>query len=517
MQAQNFFLLFGGLALFVFGMQQMGEALQKVAGESMRRILQLLTSNPLVGVLVGATVTMIIQSSSATTVMVIGFVSAGLMTLKQAVGVIMGANIGTTITAWLVAIKIGDYAWLFVAIGFILMFIGKKPKVRYVGQLIFAFGVLFVGLNTMGDSMKPLTKNPFFMDLISKSSKYPLLGLLVGMVFTSIIQSSSASIGVLQTLASAADSAKSPAVISIMQAFPLVVGANIGTTITAFLASIGSRRDARRAALTHTIFNVVGAAIFLPLFYVAVRGGLIQWISGFLGVDVETAGGIRGGIATLHSIFNIANTLLLLPLVWLLVKIVKIIVPGKDVFEQRNTLFLDYKVVGTSYAALDLATKELARMAEYARRMSLDSRKALVDLDMTAIKRVLEIEDIVDLLDKEIVKYMSTMMSRRILTDHESLRVAGLMHVTSDIERIGDHCTNMVEAAQEVYDENIKFSESAIADLKDGFDRVLSIVDNSISALRDNNVDLAIKVIMAESDLDDMESTLRTSHLRRLN
>jgi phosphate:Na+ symporter len=517
MQASNFFLLFGGLALFIYGMIQMGEALQKAAGESMRRILQLLTSNPLIGVVVGMAVTMIIQSSSATTVMVIGFVSAGLMTLRQSIGVIMGANIGTTITAWLVAIKIGDYAWLFAALGFLMMFIGKKAKVRYIGQLIFSFGILFIGLNTMGDSMKPLVKNAFFLSLMEKSSQYPILGLLMGTLFTSIIQSSSASIGVLQTLASAADSPSSPAVIGIMQAFPLLIGANIGTTITAFLASIGARKEARRAALTHTLFNVIGAAVFMPLFYIAVKAGLERWLSSFLGVDVATAGGIRSGIASLHSIFNISNTLLLLPFIWLLVKIVSIIVPGKDAYEQRNTLYLDYKVIGTSYAALDLATKELARMAEYSRQMSLDAKKALVSRDTQAMKRILEIEDIVDLLDKEIVKYMSTMMSRKILTDHESLRVAGLMHVTSDIERIADHCTNIGESAQEVAEEGIKFSDQAIVDLEMGFDKVLDIVDKSISSLRNNDVDLAIKVIMAEGDLDNMEISLKTSHMKRLN
>ncbi len=517
MQAENFFLLFGGLALFIYGMMQMGEALQKAAGENLRRILQLLTTNPLIGVLVGAIVTMIIQSSSATTVMVIGFVSAGLMTLRQSVGVIMGANIGTTITAWLVAINIGDYAWLFAAVGFLLMFMGKKAKVRYIGQLIFSFGVLFIGLNTMGASMKPLVKSEFFLGLMEKSANYPILGLLMGTLFTSIIQSSSASIGVLQTLASAADIPSSPAVISILQAFPLLIGANIGTTITAFLASIGARKEARRAALTHTLFNLVGAAVFMPLFYLAAKAGLQNWLSSFLGVDVATAGGIRSGIAAMHSIFNISNTILLLPFIWLLVKIVTLVVPGKDAYEQRTTLYLDYKVVGASYVALDLATKELARMAEYSRQMSLDAKKALINLDNQVMKRILEIEDIVDLLDKEIVKYMSTMMSRKTLTDHESLRVAGLMHVTSDIERIGDHCTNIGELALEVSEEGVKFSDQAVTELNTGFDKVLSIVDQSISSLRNNDIDLAIKVIMAEADLDDMEAAMRTSHLKRLN
>lgn len=517
MHADNFFLLLGGLALFIYGMLQMSESLQKAAGESMRRILHLLTSNPLIGVLLGALVTMIIQSSSATTVMVIGFVSAGLMTLKQSVGVIMGANIGTTITAWLVAINIGDYAWLIAALGFIVMFIAKKPRIKYIGQFVFSFGVLFIGLNTMGSAMKPLAKDPFFLSLIQKSAQYPVLGLLVGTVFTLIIQSSSASIGVLQTLASAAESPASPAVITMMQAFPILIGANIGTTITALLASIGARKNAKRAALTHTAFNLIGATVFMPLFYLAAKAGLERWITSFTGVDITTAGGIRAGIASLHSVFNLLNTLLLLPFIWLLVKIVNIIVPGKDIVEQRTCIYLDYKVVGTSYVALDLATKELARMADYAKRMSVDSRRALIDLDGPSINRIMEIEDIVDLLDKEIVKYMSTMMSRKVLTDHESLRVAGLMHVTNDIERIADHCTNMAELAQQVSNESIKFSENAVEDLNMGFDKVLNIVDDSISALRDNDLDLAIKVIMSEAEIDDMEMTMRASHMKRLN
>jgi len=517
LHAENFFLLFGGLAVFIYGMMQMGEALQKAAGENMRRILQLLTSNPLVGVLVGALVTMIIQSSSATTVMVIGFVSAGLMTLRQATGVIMGANIGTTITAWLVAIKIGDYAWLITALGFVIMFVAKKARMKHIGQFIFSFGILFIGLNTMGSAMKPLAKDPFFLGLIEKSARYPMLGLLVGTGFTMLVQSSSASIGVLQTLASAADSPTSPAIISMIQAFPLLIGANIGTTITAVLASIGARKEAKRAALTHTIFNVIGALVFMPIFYIAARAGLEGWISSAEGVDIATAGGIRAGIAALHSLFNISNTLLLLPFIWLMVKVVSVLIPGKDICEQKTCLYLDYKVVGTSYVALDLATKELARMAEYARRMSLDSRKALIDLDKQAISRIMETEDIVDLLDREIVKYMSTMMARRSLTDHESLRVAGLMHVTNDIERIADHCTNMAEGAQQVFEEGIKFSDAAKADLILGFDKVLSIVEDSISALRDNNLDQAIRVIIQEGEVDDMELEMRTSHLKRLN
>lgn len=517
MQLNNYFMLFGGLAVFIYGMMQMGESLQKAAGESMRRILQLLTSNPLLGVLVGALVTIIIQSSSATTVMVIGFVSAGLMTLRQSVGVIMGANIGTTITAWLVAINIGNLAWLFAAIGFAVMFMAKRPRIKYVGQFIFSFGVLFIGLNTMGAAVKPLVKNEFFLSLMESSARHPVLGLLIGTSFTLMVQSSSASIGVLQTLASAADSPSSPAVIGLIQSFPLLMGANIGTTITALLASIGSRKEAKRAALTHTIFNLAGALIFIPLLYLAGKAGIEKVMSGLLGTDITLAGGIKSGIAAMHSVFNIVNTLLLIPFIWLLVKLAYLIVPGKDICEQRICLFIDYKVVGTPYAALDLATKELARMAEYSRQMSSDAKSALINLDRQAMKRILEIEDIVDLLDKEIIKYMSTMMSRKTLTDHESLRVAGLMHVTSDIERIADHCTNIGEAALEVADEGLKFSEQAQADLEMGFAKVLSIVDLSITSLRNNDIDRAIKVIMAEADLDAMENTMRTGHLKRLN
>lgn len=517
MQINNLFLLLGGLAIFIYGMMRMGEALQKAAGESMRRILQLLTSNLLLGVLLGALVTMIIQSSSATTVMVIGFVSAGLMTLKQAVGVIMGANVGTTVTAWLVAINIGDYAWLIVAIGFLVMFISKRMRMKHIGEFIFSFGVLFVGLNTMGEAMKPLAKDPIFLKMIESASRYPILGLLTGTGFTMLIQSSSASIGVLQTLASAADSPASPAVISLAQSFPLLIGANIGTTITALLASIGARKEAKRAALVHTAFNVIGAVIFIPIFYLFAGSRMEGWLSSIEGINVATAGGIRAGIATMHTAFNLTNTLLLIPFTWLLVKVVTALVPGKDIIEQRACLYLDYKVVGTSYVALDLATKELARMAEYARRMSVDARKALLEKDEAAIRRIMEIEDIVDLLDKEIVKYMSTMMARKSLTDHESLRVAGLMHVTSDIERIADHCTNMAEGAQQAIEENIPFSDLAKEDLSQGFDKVLGIVDDSISSLRKNDVNLAIKVIIAEAEIDEMEIGMRTNHMKRLN
>ncbi|MGI6333881.1 MAG: Na/Pi cotransporter family protein, partial [Saccharofermentanales bacterium] len=263
MSFESIVALLGGLALFIFGMHQMGEGLQKSAGEKMRTVLAMLTGTPLKAIIVGALVTMIVQSSSATTVMVVGFVSAGLMTLPQSIGVIMGANIGTTMTAWIVAANIDEYTYLFVVVGFAMMFFFKKPKIRYIGQIIFAFGLLFVGLNSMGAAMKPLAKSQAFADIMLQIKDVPILGLLLGTVSTLVIQSSSAAIGVLQTLAGiATDSAGTP-LISIYQAVPILLGSNIGTTITAILACIGGSRNAKRAAAAHTLFNVVGSIIFM--------------------------------------------------------------------------------------------------------------------------------------------------------------------------------------------------------------------------------------------------------------
>lgn len=317
---QTIFELAGGLALFLYGMNMMSDGLQKAAGERMKNILAALTKNPVLGVLAGTLVTAVLQSSSATTVMVIGFVSAGLMSLPQAISVILGANIGTTMTAQLMAFKISDYVWLIVFVGFMISFLAKKEKAKNVGTTIMAFGLLFVGIETMGSVMKPLAQSPVFIEMIKKVSDVPVLGVCVGALMTLVVQSSSATIAVLQNFASqpAADGVTS--VLGLAGAIPILLGDNIGTTITALLASIGQSKNAKRTAIAHSVFNITGSMVFvciIPWFAKAV-----QFISP-KGAEVEV---ISRQIANAHTMFNVVCTLIWLPMIGLLVKIVKAII-----------------------------------------------------------------------------------------------------------------------------------------------------------------------------------------------
>lgn len=520
--------LFGGLALFIFGMHQMGEGLQKTAGDKMRNILAMLTSTPLKAVIVGMVVTLIVQSSSATTVMVVGFVSAGLMTLKQSIGVIMGANIGTTITAWIVAAKIDEYAWLFVAIGFIMMFFIKKPKIKYLGQIIFAFGLLFVGLNTMGDAMKPLAKSQEFSDLLLRIKDVPVLGLLVGTVSTVIVQSSSAAIGVLQTLGGTAVDDIGTPLISLYQAIPILLGSNIGTTITAVLATIGGTRDAKRAAAAHAVFNIFGSVVFI--FLLKPYTHFVNFIIGLLGVtriaDSNTgiagmvtpvADSMRESIAISHSVFNVVNTIMWLPFIWLMVKLVTSIVRGEDPVVHKKLAFIDYKVVNSPAIAIDLATQELARMTEIATTMTQDAHKIITKYDKELESKIFANEDTLDYLENEIVRYLSHIFQSSVIIDTDSVRIAGLMHATNDIERIGDYCSNICDTALQMNEGNLVFSEKAIIELDEAFDLVEKIVTETIFALRNSDLVTAGKIMSHEDEIDKMEDMLRERHMERLN
>ena len=527
MDLQTIFALLGGLALFIFGMQQMGEGLQKTAGDKMRNILSMLTGTPIKGVLVGMIVTMIIQSSSATTVMVIGFVSAGLMTLNQAIGVIMGANIGTTMTAWIVAAKIDEYAWLFVAVGFIMMFAIKNQKTRYIGQIIFAFGILFVGLNSMSAAMKPLAKSEGFANLLLQIKDLPLIGMFVGTGVTMVVQSSSAAIGVLQSLARTAQDASGTPLISIAQAIPILLGSNIGTTITALLASIGASRQAKRAATAHAVFNIVGSILFMFLIQpytwmvnrvMALLGAsfVADQGSGILGMITPVAANMRESIAISHTVFNLVNTLIWLPFVWLMVKIVRFIVRGEDPVVHKKLAFIDYKVIHTPAIAIDLANKELVRMTEIATAMTEDSHAIILNHSTELAERIQTQEDTLDYLEDEIVRYLSHIFRAATMTEKDSVTLAGLMHATNDIERIGDYCKNISETSREMKEANMAFSETALGELDVAFKLVRKMVNDSIKALRNRDLVTAGKIMSHEDEIDEMEQKLRESHLERL-
>jgi phosphate:Na+ symporter len=379
----------GGLALFLFGMKIMGEGLQKVAGDKIRKILERVTRYPVVAVLLGAVTTAAIQSSSATTVLVVGFVNAGLMTLKQAIGVIMGANIGTTITAQLIAFKLTDYVFLIIAIGFCINFFSKRRVYHYVGQFILGIGILFLGLDVMSNAVVPLRGSPVFLDFIASFSRYPLLGVLVGIIITCVVQSSAATIGMLIALAS-------QDIITFNAAIPVLFGDNIGTCITALLASIGTNLNARRAAVAHVMFNVTGTLIFLIL---------LPWFREFV-YFISPSEPARL-IANAHTSFNILNTCLFLPFVGAFTKLIEKLLPGTVEIEEKGPIYLDERMFDTPAVALSLATKEIIRMGNIASRSLESAMQGFYEKNERFLEATKEDEEIIDELEREITFYLA--------------------------------------------------------------------------------------------------------------
>ncbi len=492
--------LIGGLGLFLYGMKIMGEGMQKAAGDRMRRILEVLTGNVFLAILVGAVVTAIIQSSSATTVMVVGFVNAGLMTLQQAIGVIMGANIGTTITAWLIAINLSEWALPAIGIGFLITMVSRNKTFRYIGQTILGFGLLFLGMSTMGNSMSVLKTSPKIANLFLSFSSSPIEALLIGIAVTMVIQSSSATTGLLIALGS-------QGLINYDAAIPIILGANIGTCITAILASIGTSRNARKAAMAHLLFNVVGtlvAMLVLPWFTRIVHSISVTQDFGHL-------------VANAHTAFNLANTLLWVGFVPFMEKAVNVLVPGKDTLPQKAPAYLDKRMLNTPSVALSLATKELIRMAHIAHEMVEDAEAGFFERNRKRIEDTFAKEDVVDHIQREVVEYLSTLLSQSSLTKPQSTRMAGLMHIVNDIERIADHANNLAQFAENALSENINFSDMASDDLRAYFKVVENQFSRAIDALRTDDRNLAREVIAVEKQIDETENSLRKAHLKRLN
>ncbi|MBC8568704.1 Na/Pi cotransporter family protein [Mogibacterium sp. NSJ-24] len=504
--------LVGGLALFIFGMNFMSDGLQKAAGDKMRSILALLTKNPVLGVVAGALVTAVLQSSSATTVMVIGFVSAGLMKLPQAISIILGANIGTTITAQLIAFNIGDYAWAFVAVGFILYFFMKKKEfISYIGQTTFGFGVLFVGINIMGDTMEPLASSQVFVDLMMQVQDIPVLGVLLGTCMTVIVQSSSATIAVFQNLASTAGPDGITSIIGLQGALPILFGDNIGTTITAVLASIGASVTAKRTAAAHVIFNLTGTLLFV--WFIPYYAKFIQYISP-QGAEVDV---ISRQIANAHLGFNLFNTIWFIPLIGVLVKVVTKIIPGKELDKlPADPVYLDYNVLEQPFAAIHLATKELVRLGRMSFDMIVSAQKAFIGNDSDAVKKVMETEDTVDELQGKILNYLSAMVSREKTTEEQGAEISGLMHVAADIEHVGDHCKNIAEFADAKIKNSYEFSEEAYSEIYSCFDLAKKMAEDSISSLENDDLERAKGVRIMETEMDTREKELRAHHMERL-
>ncbi len=496
------FQFLGGLGLFLFAIKFMGDGLQKVAGDRLRDILDRFTTNPLMGVLVGIVVTVLIQSSSGTTVITVGLVSAGFMKLRQAIGVIMGANIGTTVTAFIIGIDVGEYAYPILAIGAILLFFFKKNTIQNIGQVLFGFAGLFIGLELMSGGMKPLREWQPFLDLTVNMSDQPILGVIVGTIFTLIVQSSSATIGILQGL-------YAEGLIPLNGALPVLFGDNIGTTITAILAALGTSVAARRAAATHVLFNVVGTIIFMIL--LVPFTSYMEWITGVLGLEEKMQ------IAFAHGTFNVANTLIQLPFIGAWAWLVTRLIPGEDTAIEYKPKYLDYSLITKSPSiALGQAKQEIVRMGEYSVHGLQETLHYLNTKDNKHASTTVQLEEAINNLDQKSTEYLVS-LSKQSLSEHDSLVHRALLENIRDIERIGDHFENITELIDYLVNNNVKLSEEATKELHEMFELTVETVSLSIRSLDKRDVSFAQAVLSNEDIIDEMERKLRKRHILRLN
>lgn len=488
----------GGLGLFIYGMKLMGDGLENAAGEGLKSILEKVTSNKIVAVLVGAAVTAVIQSSSATTVMVVGFVNAGLMNLVQAAGIIMGANIGTTITAQLVAFKLDAIAPVFVGIGTAMVMFAKGKKRREIGNIILGFGILFMGMGIMSSALKPLSNSPAFSQLIVAIGDKWYIGILAGLIMTGIVQSSSATTGILIALTSTG-------AIDIRLAIPVLFGCNIGTCVTALLACIGTNKTARKAALIHLIFNTFGTLIFIP--FIGILGDIASGL---------TPGDVKRQIANAHTIFNVMNTLIMLPLTGLLISVVNKIIPGEDEIEKAAPKYIDDRLLETPVIAAGQVAKETLRMANKARKNLEISMDALLKGDEKLISKVMENEHIINILEEAITSYL-VKLSKLELSDKEKNLVAATFHVINDIERIGDHAENIADLASQKIHKNLKYTDEAIEELQNIYNYTLLALEIAIESYANRDVEKASTIMEYESKIDSYEKEYRDNHIKRLN
>ena len=495
--------LLGGLGLFLYGMNLMGESLEKVAGSKMKKVIERLTKNIFMGVLLGAVVTAVIQSSSATTVMVVGFVNAGLMGLPQAVGVIMGANIGTTVTAQIVSFDLTGMAPLALGIGILLYLFAGNEKYKQVGEVFIGFGLLFTGMESMKLAVSPLAEYKGFTDLLSTFGRYPILGLLLGFGITAIIQSSSAAMGMLVVLAS-------QGLVPLSSALPILYGQNIGTCVTSLISSIGANKNAKRAAMIHLIFNILGTIIFLIL----LNGIVVKFV-----VSLDP-GNVARQIANVHTIFNIVSTILLLPCNKLIVKLAMRIVPDKEdeleEDESRVIKYIDDRMIQTPPIALASTIKEVARMGEKARDSVDYAMEGILEASSEGIERCFKQEKSINQLQKTILNYLLK-LSKAPLSEEDRETVDTLFNTVNDIERIGDHAENLAEIAQSAIDGQVYFSEQGQNEISDMYNKVIASYSYALEAMVTSDVNLACKVIKMEEQVDIMEESCRVNHMRRLN
>jgi len=518
MVKEMIFLTVGGLGLFLFGMGMMSDGLKKVAGRKLKNILESMTTKALAAFLVGAGVTALVQSSSATTVMVVGFVNAGLLTLKQAICVVIGTNVGTTATAWLVsisglgALKITTYALPAVGVGFLLEVLGKTRRTKSIGQILLGFGILFVGIGFMKDAFSPLEESPKVHELFQALGGKPILAILAGTVVTMLLQSSSAAIAIVQLLAmGGAFGSNWETALDV--AIPFVLGSNIGTTITAQLAALRTNLNARRAAWAHTIFNVLGALIAYPFVHFGLFGRLVYIVAPWrLGPST-----IAPCIALAHTIFNVANSGIFLPLAGLLETLVVRFVPERPGDAAARPVILEEHLLDTPEIALEQVKREIIRMAKTAKKALMRSVNGITNDDRANLESTRQIEDFIDGFQLQITSYLSA-LSRRHLSDEVSIELPVLLHTVNDLERVGDHAVNIVEIAERKIEQKLSFSNSALSEAEQLRTETDQMFDNVIAALENNDIAAAKTAVLTnENNLNKMQIEFRHSHVQRMS
>lgn len=496
----------GGLGMFIYGMQIMAQGLENAAGSKMKDMLEALTRNKFFGVLLGALITAVIQSSSATSVMVVGFVNAGIMNLSQAMGVIMGANIGTTVTGWLVSsvewaefLSPGNLAPIAIMLGVIVMLTGTRRSSKDISSIIIGFGLLFVGITTMSSSVAPLQKSEVFRSMFVALGHNPFLGIIAGAVVTAVIQSSSASVGILQSLSAAG-------LVPFNAAVYIIMGQNIGTCVTAIMSSIGAKKTAKTAAVMHLLFNIIGTVIFSVVAIVLFK---LVFPSAGTGMITQTE------ISTVHTIFNVGTTVLLFPVSDLIIKLAQKLQKEDHRAEDESRVLLDDRMLETPGIAVQSTVSEIARMGRIVVRTTEKAEDVMFSKDYQKILEIKEEENTVDGLCSGITNYVIK-LSSLALNEKEHQHMASLLQILSDMERISDYCENISEFAETLTERKASFTETGTAEMKEMIQVCFDSFRYAVEAFAENDKEKALKVIERESQADDLEIQLRSAHMKRL-
>jgi len=492
----------GGLGLFLYSIKTMGDGLQQAAGDRLRYYIDKYTSNPFFGILVGIGMTALIQSSSGVTVITVGLVSAGLLTLRQAIGIVMGANIGTTVTSFIIGFKLGDYALPMLFLGAVCLFFTKNRTINNIGRIVFGVGGIFFALNLMSGAMEPLKDLQVFKDYMVELSKNPILGVLVGTGLTLLIQASSATIGILQNLYASN-------LIDLQGALPVLFGDNIGTTITAIIASLGANIAAKRVAAAHVTFNVIGTVICI-IFLVPFTG-LIQWFESFLNLAPEMT------IAFAHGTFNITNTIIQFPFIGALAFLVTKLIPGEDEVVKYEPLYLDEQLIKQAPSiALGNAKKELLHLGNYAAKAFDLSYDYIINSNEKVAEKGHKTEEAINTIDEKLTRYLIS-LSGEALSQKESEVLTNILDSSRDLERIGDHAEALINLNDYLQRKNVQFSEAALEELAEIYHKTSEFVKDALESVENNDFKKAQALIERHEDINNMERVLRKTHIKRLN